>query len=49
MDDPRLKLWEPLFRHALDLIDAVERSGQPLAVWSFLGGNLGRGDTRTRQ
>ena len=38
MDDPRLRLWEPLFRHALDLIDAVERSGQRLAGWSFGGG-----------
>lgn len=40
MDDPRLTLWEPLFRHALDIIDSVERSGQRLGDWSFGGGTV---------
>lgn len=38
MDDPRLSLWEPLFGHALDILDAAERSGQRLGEWSLGGG-----------
>lgn len=38
MDDPRLSLWEPLFGHALDILDAAERSGQRLAEWTLGGG-----------
>jgi hypothetical protein len=40
LDDPRLNLWEPLFRHALDIVDAAERSGQRLGEWSFGGGTV---------
>jgi hypothetical protein len=40
VDDPRLSLWEPLFGHALQILDAVERSGQRLAGWSFGGGTV---------
>jgi hypothetical protein len=40
VDDPRLRLWEPLFGHALDIFDGVERSGQRLAGWSFGGGTV---------
>jgi len=38
VDDPRLSLWEPLFGHALDILDAAERSGQRLGEWSLGGG-----------
>jgi len=40
LDDPRLSLWEPLFRHALDIVDAAERSGQRLGEWTFGGGTV---------
>ena len=40
MDDPRLRLWEPLFRHALDIFDSVARSEQRLDDWSFGGGTV---------
>ena len=38
MDDPRLSLWETLLGHALDILDAAERSGQRLGEWSLGGG-----------
>jgi hypothetical protein len=40
VDDARLSLREPLFRHALDIVDAVGRSGQRLGHWSFGGGTV---------
>jgi hypothetical protein len=38
VDDPRLSLWETLLSHALDILDAAERSGQRLGEWSLGGG-----------
>jgi hypothetical protein len=38
VDDPRLSLWEALLGHALDILDAAERSGQRLGEWSLGGG-----------
>jgi hypothetical protein len=40
MDDPRLTLWETLFRHALDIIDEAARAGQRLGDWTFGGGTV---------
>jgi hypothetical protein len=40
VDDPRLSLWEPLFRHALDIVDAGRAVGQRLDDWSFGGGTV---------
>jgi hypothetical protein len=38
VDDPRLSVWETLFGHALDVLDAAERSGQRFGEWSLGGG-----------
>jgi hypothetical protein len=40
MDDPRLTLWETLFRHALDIIDEAARAGHRLGDWTFGGGTV---------
>lgn len=38
--DTRLTYWEPLFGHALDILDAAGRGGQRLVDWSFGGGTV---------
>jgi len=38
VDDLRLSVWETLLGHALDILDAAERSGQRLGEWSLGGG-----------
>jgi predicted nucleotidyltransferase component of viral defense system len=40
MAEDSLKTWETLFRHALELIDAVNASGAKLNDWSFGGGTV---------
>jgi Nucleotidyl transferase AbiEii toxin, Type IV TA system len=40
MDDPRLTLWETLFRYALDIIDEAARAGHRLGDWTFGGGTV---------
>lgn len=40
MAEDRLKIWETLFRRALELIDSVARSGAVFEPWSFGGGTV---------
>jgi hypothetical protein len=40
MDDRRLTVWETLFRHALEIIDAASKAGHDLGAWSFGGGTV---------
>jgi predicted nucleotidyltransferase component of viral defense system len=40
MDERRLKIWETLFRRALQLIDSVELAGTRFAPWTFGGGTV---------
>lgn len=40
MIEDRLKIWETLFQHALELIDSVRNDGVPLDDWSFGGGTV---------
>jgi len=40
MVEDRLKIWETLFKRALDLIDSAKNSGAPLDDWSFGGGTV---------
>lgn len=40
MDDKRLSVWETLFRHALEIIDAASGTAQKLGTWSFGGGTV---------
>lgn len=38
MDDERLSVWETLFHHALEIIDAASGTAQKPGPWSFGGG-----------
>jgi len=40
LTEDRLKIWETLFRRALELIDAAAESGAPRSDWSFGGGTV---------
>lgn len=40
MDDPRLRVWESLFRRALTLLGAVGHMPAPPQPWSFGGGTV---------
>jgi len=40
MADERLKIWETLFKRALDLIDSTAKAGITLDDWSFGGGTV---------
>lgn len=40
MDDKRLSVWETLFRHALEIIDAASGTAQKPGTWSFGGGTV---------
>ena len=40
MDESRLKDWEPLFRHALKILDAAEANLATSFTWSFGGGTV---------
>jgi len=40
MAQDRLKAWETLFRHALEIIDSVAASGTRFDDWSFGGGTV---------
>lgn len=40
MAEDRLRIWETLFRRALDLIDSVSDAGIVLQDWSFGGGTV---------
>jgi hypothetical protein len=40
MAEDRLKIWETLFRRALELIDSVTKAGISLDDWSFGGGTV---------
>lgn len=40
MAEDRLKIWETLFKRALELIDSVARSGARFEPWSFGGGTV---------
>jgi hypothetical protein len=40
MAEDRLRIWETLFRRALELIDSVAASGHALTDWSFGGGTV---------
>lgn len=40
MADERLKIWETLFKRALDLIDSTAKAGISLDDWSFGGGTV---------
>jgi len=38
--DPRLKIWEGLFKRALLLIDDARKHGLPVDEWTFGGGTV---------
>jgi len=38
--DPRLKIWESLFRRAMRVLDAAIKAGVPADDWSFGGGTV---------
>ena len=40
MAEDRLKIWETLFKRALDLIDSTANAGAALNDWSFGGGTV---------
>src|SRR3989304_5239928 len=40
MADDQLKVWETLFKRALEVIDSVARAGITLDDWSFGGGTV---------
>jgi hypothetical protein len=40
MVEDRLKTWEVLFQHALELIDSANAGGAKLEDWSFGGGTV---------
>lgn len=40
MAEDRLKIWETLFKRALDLIDSTAKAGITLDDWSFGGGTV---------
>ena len=40
MAEDRLKVWEILFKRALELIDSVSKSGTRFEPWSFGGGTV---------
>jgi len=40
MTDDRLRTWETLFRHALEIIDSTTRAGVTVEGWSFGGGTV---------
>lgn len=40
MAEDRLKIWETLFKRALELIDSVVRSGTRFEPWTFGGGTV---------
>jgi len=40
MGEEHLRIWEGLFRNALDLLDSARQAGAPLENWSFGGGTV---------
>ncbi len=40
MANDRLKIWERLFQHVIELIESVPAAGIPINDWSFGGGTV---------